>query len=217
MTKDSILKVFTPKYHALYPLFEKSADNLIKSTGKLKLLLNTTDLSERKTIISEIGKIEKEGNRIAVEMYSIVNSLIINPFDREDINKLFNRIDDLLHYVNQIAKITGLKKTSEINPVYVDLAGIVSDASGEIAVNVKRLKSINNSKNKIADGCRSITRLMKKAEEVFYDGVTRHFTSSGGDMVHLAIRQKVMETFMKCFDQVKDITESIRTILIKVA
>lgn len=217
MTKESILKVFTPKYHALYPIFEKSADNLTKATGKLNVLLNTTDITERKAIIGEIGKLEREGNRIAGEMYSVVNSLIINPFDREDINKLFNRIDDLLHYVSQISKITGLKNTNEISPVFSDLAGIVSEASVEIAAGLKRMKSINHSKNKIAEGCRSLTRLLKHSEEVFYDGVNRHLSSPGGDMVYLAMRQKIMETFLKCFGQIKEITESIRTILIKVS
>jgi len=215
MTKDSILKVFTPKYHALYPIFEKSADNLVNVTGKLKVLFNTTDHSERKAIISEIGKLEKEGNRIASEMYSIVNSLIINPFDREDVNKLFNRIDELLHYINQIGKMTGLMKPTVLITVYNDLAEILSDASGETASNLKRLKNINNSKNRIAEGCRSINRLEKKAEEVFYDGVTKLFTSSNADMFHLAMRKKIMETFMMCFDQIKEISESVRTVVIK--
>jgi predicted phosphate transport protein (TIGR00153 family) len=215
MTKDSIIKAFTPKYHALYPIFEKSSDNLIKATGRLKVLFNTKDLSERKAIIIEIGKLEKEGNRIAGEMYSMVNSLIINPFDREDVNKLFNRLDELLHHINQIGKMTGLMKISACIPVFNDLSGIVSEASGEIASNLKRLKNINSSKNKIAEGCKTINQLEKKAEEVFYDGVDRLFTSSNGDMVHLATRKKVMETFLKCFDEITGISESIRTILIK--
>lgn len=215
MTKESLMKVFTPKYHAIYPVFEKSAENLVKTSGKLKLLFNTTDSSERKTIILELGKNEREGNRIADEMYSIVNSLIINPFDREDINKLFNRIDDLLHYINQIGKMTELMKSDVSIPVFIDLSGILSEASGEIASNIKRLKKINDSKKSIAEGCRSVSRLEKKAEEVFYDGATGLFSSSEGDMVHLAMRKKSMETFLKCFDQINDITESIRTILIK--
>ena len=149
MTKESLMKVFTPKYHAIYPVFEKSAENLVKTSGKLKLLFNTTDSSERKTIILELGKNEREGNRIADEMYSIVNSLIINPFDREDINKLFNRMNDLLHYINQIGKMTELMKTDVFVPVFNDLSGILSEASDELAMNIKRLKKINDSKKAI--------------------------------------------------------------------
>lgn len=215
MTKESLMKVFTPKYHAIYPVFEKSAENLVKTSGKLKLLFNTTDSSERKTIILELGKNEREGNRIADEMYSIVNSLIINPFDREDINKLFNRMNDLLHYINQIGKMTELMKSDVSIPVFIDLSGILSEASGEIASNIKRLKKINDSKKSIAEGCRSVSRLEKKAEEVFYDGATGLFSSSEGDMICIAMKKKTMETFLKCFDQINDITEAIRTILIK--
>ena len=215
MTKDSILKVFTPKYHALYPVFEKSADNLIMASGRLKILLNTTDISEQEAIILEISELEKKGNTISGEMYSIVNSLIINPFDREDINRLVNRVDDLLHYINQIGKMTGLMKSTVIIPVFSELSDIVSIASAEAASCIRQLRNIGNSRDRMAEGCKSISKLEKKAEEVFYDGVSKLFSSSGGDMIHLEMRKKIMETFLKCFDQIKEISEAIRTILIK--
>lgn len=215
MTKDSILKVFTPKYHALFPGFERSADNLLTASSKLKVLINTTNLTEQKAIIAEIRELEEEGDRIAGEMYLILNKLIIIPFDREDINKLVNRINDLLHYITQCGKMIGMMKSSEILTVYQELAEIISLSSDEVASILLSLKDINNTKKKITESCRSIGRLEKKAEDKFYAGVTSLFAAAKGDMMHLSSRKKIINTFLKCIEQIKEITESVRTIVIK--
>ncbi|MFZ2340780.1 MAG: DUF47 family protein [Bacteroidales bacterium] len=215
MTKDSILNVFTPKYHALFPVFEKSADNLKSAGVKLKILMNTTNQTEQQAIITELGKIEAEGDRIAGEIYLILNKLLIIPFDREDVNRLVNRINDLLHHITEIGKMTGMVKSSEMIPVYQELAEKISLSSDEIASILISLKDINNTKKKITDTCISISRLEKQAEEIFYDGVNSLFAATKGDMIHLSLRKKIIETFLKCIDQIQEILESVRTIVIK--
>lgn len=215
MTKDSILKVFTPKYHALFPVFEKSADNLKSAGVRLKALMNTTNQGEKEALITELGKLEAKGDKIAGEIYLILDKLLIIPFDREDVNRLVNRINDLLHHITEIGKMTGMMKSSEIIPVYQELAEIVSLSSDEIASILISLKDINNTKNKITETCRSISRLEKQAEEIFYGGVNGLFASTKGDMIHLSLRKKIIETFLKSIDQIQEISESVRTIVIK--
>lgn len=215
MTKDSILKVFTPKYHALFPVFEKSADNLKSAGVRLKALMNTTNQGEKEALITELGKLEAKGDKIAGEIYLILDKLLIIPFDREDVNRLVNRINDLLHHITEIGKMTGMMKSSEIIPVYQELAEIVSLSSDEIASILISLKDINNTKNKITETCRSISQLEKQAEEIFYGGVNGLFASTKGDMIHLSLRKKIIETFLKSIDQIQEISESVRTIVIK--
>lgn len=215
MTKDSILKAFTPKYHALFPVFEKSADNLKSAGIKLKVLMNTTDQTEKEAIITEIAKIEAKGEKVAGELYSILDKLLIIPFDREDVNRLANRINGLLHHMTEIGKMTRMLKNSRIIPVYQELAGIVSLSSNEVASVLISLKDINNTKSQIAETCRYIGQLEKQAEDVFYDGVNGMFAVCKDDMIQLSLRKQIIETFLKCIDQIQEISESVRTIVIK--
>lgn len=215
MTKDSILKAFTPKYHALFPVFEKSADNLKSAGVKLKVLMNTTNQTEKEAIITEIAKIEAKGEKVAGELYSILDKLLIIPFDREDVNRLANRINGLLHHMTEIGKMTRMLKNSRIIPVYQELAGIVSLSSNEVASVLISLKDINNTKSQIAETCRYIGQLEKQAEDVFYDGVNGMFAVCKDDMIQLSLRKQIIETFLKCIDQIQEISESVRTIVIK--
>ena len=215
MTKDSILKAFTPKYHALFPVFEKSADNLKSAGVKLKVLMNTTDQTEKEAIITEIAKIEAKGEKVAGELYSILDKLLIIPFDREDVNRLANRINGLLHHMTEIGKMTRMLKNSRIIPVYQELAGIVSLSSNEVASVLISLKDINNTKSQITETCRYIGQLEKQAEDVFYDGVNGMFAVCKDDMIQLSLRKQIIETFLKCIDQIQEISESVRTIVIK--
>ncbi len=215
MTKDSILKAFTPKYHALFPVFEKSADNLKSAGVKLKVLMNTTNQTEKEAIITEIAKIEAKGEKVAGELYSILDKLLIIPFDREDVNRLANRINGLLHHMTEIGKMTRMLKNSRIIPVYQELAGIVSLSSNEVASVLISLKDINNTKSQITETCRYIGQLEKQAEDVFYDGVNGMFAVCKDDMIQLSLRKQIIETFLKCIDQIQEISESVRTIVIK--
>lgn len=215
MTKDSILKAFTPKYHALFPVFEKSADNLKSAGIKLKVLMNTTNQTEKEAIITEIAKIEAKGEKVAGELYSILDKLLIIPFDREDVNRLANRINGLLHHMTEIGKMTRMLKNSRIIPVYQELAGIVSLSSNEVASVLISLKDINNTKSQITETCRYIGQLEKQAEDVFYDGVNGMFAVCKDDMIQLSLRKQIIETFLKCIDQIQEISESVRTIVIK--
>ncbi|HAX92914.1 MAG TPA: hypothetical protein DCY25_03020 [Bacteroidales bacterium] len=215
MTKDSILKVFTPKYHALFPVFEKSADNLKSAGLKLKILMNTTNQGEKEAIITELGKLEAKGDKIAGEIYLILDKLLIIPFDREDINRLVNRINELLHQITEIGKMTGMVKSPGIIPVYQELAEIISLSADEVASILLSLKDINNTKKKITETCRSISRLEKQAEEIFYEGVNGLFASAKGDIIHLSLRKKTIEIFLECIAQIREISESVRTIVIK--
>ena len=46
MNIDSFLKIFVPKDHSFFPLFEKDAHNLVKATELLKELMASTSTVE---------------------------------------------------------------------------------------------------------------------------------------------------------------------------
>ena len=177
--------------------------------------MNTTNQTEKEAIITEIAKIEAKGEKVAGELYSILDKLLIIPFDREDVNRLANRINGLLHHMTEIGKMTRMLKNSRIIPVYQELAGIVSLSSNEVASVLISLKDINNTKSQITETCRYIGQLEKQAEDGFYDGVNGMFAVCKDDMIQLSLRKQIIETFLKCIDQIQEISESVRTIVIK--
>jgi len=214
MTRESVLRAFTPKYFSLFPVFEKNAGNLIMAAGALKLLMQTTDTEKQDEIIRKINEFEKKGDDITQETYALLNGMLIIPFDREDINDLVNRIDDLLDSINKISRMVLINKLMEPVPVYIEMAEIVHLASKEIGTCFRHFKDIGKSKKKIIEGCSTLNHLEKKSDEIFYDGVFSLFAGKGG-MTQISIKKNILDNFMKCQEEIKLVAEAIRTIVIK--
>lgn len=214
MTRESVLNAFTPKYFSLFPVFEKNASNLIMAAGALKLLMETTDTEKQDEIIRKINELEKKGDHLTQETYALLNGMLVIPFDREDINDLVNRIDDLLDSINKISRMVLINKLRETVPVYIEMAEIVHLASKEIGTCFRHFKDIGKSKNKIIEGCSTLNHLEKKSDEIFYDGVFSLFGGKEG-MTQISIKKNILDNFMKCQEEIKLVAEAIRTIVIK--
>jgi len=216
MTRESLRSVFTPKYYSLFPLFDSNGKNLVEAAEQLKLLMTTNDPAKQDEIARQISGLEKNSDIILKDTVARLNRLFILPFDREDISKLVNKIDDVLENINSIARMVKLYRISEIYPVYNEMAEIVYQASKEISSSLDHLKDINNYKNLIIKNCVNIRDLVKRADEIFYTGIVNLFTRQE-NAVSMSKKKDILDTFMKCIQETSLVGEIMRTIQIKVA
>lgn len=215
MNRNILQNVFSPKYYALFPQLAKCGDNIVDSAGQLIMLMQTKD-QEKQALIGERIKIaEKTGENLKESTYSILNNLIILPFDREDINNLLNKTDDLLDSIYELARIVNVNRHTEIFGSYVEMSRLIGEGASEISECLKSFKDIDGNKHKISQSCNTLTRIYKDAEDVYYEGVLDIFSKSD-NAAELSVRKMIFEAFMDCIKEIRAITESVRTILIKV-
>jgi len=177
--------------------------------------MQTKDPEKQSLIAANIKIAEKTGEIIKESTYSILNNLIILPFDREDINNLINKTDDLLDSIDEIGRIVNVNSHTEIFESYVEMSDIIGEAAAEISGCFKSLKDLESHKNQMLRSCNTLIKLYKDAEDVYFEGILNIFTKSD-NAAELTVKKKIFEAFMKCITCIKTITESIRTILIKV-
>ena len=216
MTRESLRSIFTPKYYSLFPFFERNGINLVEAAEQLKLLMKTSDPLMQEEIVRQISVLEKNSDIILKDTGARLSRLFILPFDREDINKLVNKIDNVPEHINSIARMVKLYKISEIYPVYNEMAEVVYLASKEISGCLEYLKDINSHKNHINKSCGNIRDFVKKADEIFYTGIINLFIKKE-DAVSMAKKKDILDTFMKCIQEINTVAEIMRTIQIKVA
>ena len=216
MTRESLRSVFTPKYYSLFPLFDNNGKNLLEAAEQLKLLMKTNDPVKQEEIARQISVLEKNSDIILKDTSTRLNRLFILPFDREDIIKLLNKTDDVLEYINNISRMVKLYKIDEVYAVYNEMAEIVYLASKEISSCLDHLKDINNNKNLIMKNCGNIRDLVKRADEVFYTGILNLFIKKE-DAVSMTKKKDILDTCMKCIQEINSVAEIMRTIQIKVA
>lgn len=216
MNIDTILKFFVPKDHSFYPLFEKDALNLIKTAEVLKLLLSTEDIAQQEIYIKQIKELEKIGDDVTHTIFDQLNKSFITPFDREDIQQFASNIDDVVDTINGVAQRIRLYKPKTYIPVYLEFAEIIYQAAKEIEFSVNHLADPGGNKDKITKSCISINTLENKADELYHMGISLLFENEK-DPFELIKKKEILETLEKAVDKAEDVSDAIKTILVKMA
>ena len=216
MNIDTVLKFFVPKDHSFFPLFESDAQNLVKATELLRELLANTDAIEHEKYYKIIRDVEHVGDEITIKTYEQLNKSFITPFDREDIHELTANIDDVVDSINGIARRICLYKPKKMMPIYKEMAELIFEGAKEIKTAIHCLKDPVANKEKITNACARVTAIEHEADELYFVGVSELFEKEE-DPKELIKNNKILEILERCVDEEEDVTDTLKSILIKMA
>ena len=215
MNRTRLLDVFAPKYHSLFPSIEKNAEYLVLAAEGLEILLQTTDFEKQSGIVSRLNELQTISDSLTNDTYSLLKSLIIIPFDKEDLYQLVNQINGLLESVNNIARIFHSCRIEIKHPIYSELAGIIIQASKELSVCCSYFRNAGSNKKEIIACCDNLSNYEKRANEIFYSGLLNLIVNSDENVLLIKMK-KILEMFMNCIHQTNKVTKVIKEIIIKV-
>ncbi len=216
MNIDKLLKLFVPKDHSFFPLFEASSDNLVKAAELLVTLMHASDFEQMEIINKEIKNYEHIGDEITNHTYDQLNKSFITPFDREDIHELTTNIDNVLDSINGISRRICLYKPKKLSTVYSDLATLIYQAAVEIRTAIHCLENAGNSREKIMEACNKVKDIEHAADELYFQGVIELFEKEE-DSKELLKKNKILEILERCVDEEEDVTDILKAILVKMA
>jgi predicted phosphate transport protein (TIGR00153 family) len=197
-------------------MFESDAQNLVKAAELLRELLASADVAEHERLYKEIRDIEHIGDDITNKTYEQLNKSFITPFDREDIHELTANIDDVVDSINGIARRICLYKPKKMMPIYKELAELVYEGAKEVEAAIHCLKDPVSNKEKISRACSIVTVIEHKADEIYFTGVSELFEKEE-DPKELIKNNKILEMLERCVDEEEDVTDTLKSILIKMA
>jgi predicted phosphate transport protein (TIGR00153 family) len=216
MSLDSLLKIFVPKDKAFFPLFQKDAQNLIKASELLRALMYSENLADRESYFKQIKEVELAGDEITHSIYDALNKSFITPFDREDIHALASNIDNVVDSINGTSQRINLYKPKSYIPVFKEMAEVIYQASKEVEFSVNGLSDAGKNKSKIMQACINLNTLENKADDIYHLGISNLFDDER-DTTELIKKKEILETLEKCMDKAEDISDIVKTILIKMA
>jgi predicted phosphate transport protein (TIGR00153 family) len=216
MNIDSFLKIFVPKDHSFFPLFESSVHNLVAATGLLKELMATDDFSNHERLYNEIQDHEHIGDELTTKTYEQLNKSFITPFDREDIHELTSNIDNVLDSVNGISRRISLYKPKKLLPVYKTMAEYIHEGALEIEKAVLCLKDPAANRKKISHACDRVKDIEHDTDEVYFASVAELFEKEN-DSKEFAKNSRILDILERCVDEEQDVTDTLKAILVKMA
>jgi predicted phosphate transport protein (TIGR00153 family) len=216
MKIDSILKLFVPKDHTFFPLFENGAQNLVRASVLLKELLSYKNPDDHERINRDIKELEHIGDEITDKTYEQLNTSFITPFDREDIHELTAHLDDVVDSINGISRRICLYRPKNLIPVYAQMAELIYQAALEVEIAVSCLNDPAKYRDKIMNACDKVTQIEHDADELYFTGASELFERET-DTKELLKNNKILEILERCVDEAEDITDTIKAIIVKMA
>jgi|YNPMSStandDraft_1061717.scaffolds.fasta_scaffold01499_3 hypothetical protein len=210
---NSFFQLLVPKDKKFYPYFIQVSENLLVGSELLVELMKCEDWEKRKEIIHKIKEIEKIGDDLTHNIFDLLNSSFITPFDREDIHNLTTAIDDILDFINGTAQRFILYKPQEIPVEFLKLADLIYDGSKSLKVAISLLNNLKSSE-KIKKECIYINEIENVADDVYHIGISQLFEKET-NTVELIKKKEIYQTLEKATDKLEDASDVIKSIIIK--
>ena len=215
MKLSRFFQYLVPKETKFFPLFEESADYMVKAAVLLNKLLLIDDANEKANIIRQIKELEDKGDHVAHTIYEELNKTFITPFDREDIHTLASTMDDVLDFINGCSQKIKLYKPKEISRFSIEISELVVQATREIQTAVSELKNLK-SPHKIKDACIRINDIENQADDVYHHAISEFFEKEK-DAIELIKKNEIIQTLEKATDKAEDVSDVLKSIIVKIA
>ena len=165
-----------PHDDRFFDLFNRSAENILEGAQVLNDLLTTYVDIDRKA--RHLKDIEHTGDEITHEVFRALNRTFVTPLDREDISHLASALDDVIDWIEEIARRIRLYRIDQPTPIARQFSKVILEQAEQIARCVPLLAERRNM-DELHRSTQEIHRLENEADDLLaeavatlYDGVT---------------------------------------------
>ena len=101
-------------------------------------------------------------------------------------------------------------------PVFLEMAEVIYQCAIEIEISIHGLRHAAKNKEKIIQSCINLNTFENKADELHHIGLSDLFELET-DTKELIKKKAILETLEKTVDKAEDVSDSVKTILVKMA
>jgi predicted phosphate transport protein (TIGR00153 family) len=161
-----------------------------------------------------IHDVEHEGDELVHRLMERLNKSFITPLDREDIYELTSRLDDVLDYVDAVAKRLVTFKVSVPTHHAIELGRIIVRGAEETAAGIALLRDLSQA-DAIIRQCAKINQLENDADQVMRDALNELFNGGTKDPMEVIKWKDLYEHLEVATDKCEDVANIIEAVLVK--
>ncbi len=204
-----------PRELLFFDLLEAQAATMVRgATLLLQCLEEKGNLDTIYLASKRIHEVEHEGDELVHRLMERLNKTFITPLDREDIYELCSRLDDVLDYVDAVAKRLVTFKISIPTPQSVELSRIILRSSEEVSRGISLLRDLRRHEEIIRQ-CAKINQLENDADQVMRDALNTLFNGEMRDPIEVIKWKDLYEHLEMATDRCEDVANIIETVLVK--
>jgi len=213
---NSFFSKFTPKETKFFPLLKEMADVILVTSD---LIIECVENYNHESAIEYAVKIkeqEKKGDVLANHIFNELNLTFITPFDREDIQHLANRLDDVIDRINSSAKRIVLYNPKKMTPSAVQMALQLREGAICIGKAVDELDFFKKNSKKIKEYSIELHKIENAADDIYEHFLIDLFENEK-DAIEIIKLKEIMIELEKATDVADQVGKILQTIIVKYA
>lgn len=189
-------------------------DNLAikaKETGEqLVLLFSNMDKAEEYN--TNIKRLEREADELTRSIFAELNKTFITPLDREDIQRIASKTDDVIDFMEGISGRIKSYNVTSTPPFMLEIAKELVTAIKEVELLISRLKDVKVDKSLI-DHCRKISDIEHNIDDLYRTAVGHLFETN--DAVNIIKLKDIYEAIEQASDRCLDVADVVEDVVLK--
>ncbi|MCP4114241.1 MAG: DUF47 domain-containing protein [Desulfobacteraceae bacterium] len=208
-----MFKKLLPKEDRFFSLFREHANTIAEGIDLFESLL--TNYSEREELTIRIKEAEHRADQIAHEIFGLLNTVFVTPFDREDIQSFANHMDDIIDLVEKAGNRMNIYDMPSLPDHVREVTDILKKAFSELLTAVGMLSDLKR-KDEILKICINVNSLENEGDVVLRRAL-RDLFDNPVDPFSLIKQKEIYELLESAIDRCEDLAHVIETILVKYA
>ncbi len=162
--------------------------------------------------VRKIHELETQADVLTRDIFSELNKTFITPLDREDMQRIASKIDDVIDFMDGIAARVYSYKITDPPPYTKEIAAELVKATKEVEYMISKLQKIKNPKDMI-EHCRNTSDIEHVVDDLYRDAIRELFETD--DAIKIIKLKDIYETMETASDRCVDVADVIEDIVLK--
>jgi uncharacterized protein Yka (UPF0111/DUF47 family) len=208
---QSLLRFLLPREDHFYDFLEKQSQ--VAHKAALVMAKYRDGSTTPQGIREQVQDLEHEGDQIVHQMLDTLARTFVTPIDREDMQRLSKRLDDILDMTNAAARacvLFGVDKPTK--PMLAQIDKLV-ECTAVLELLMPKLR--RHAYNELIETSRSVASIEKDSDGVFRDALSALFHDPAIDAKTILREREVLEDLEKAINRCDQVAELITNIAVK--
>ena len=193
----------------LLKILDDLAKKAVETSEAVVILFDDLTNTEQ---AKKIHQLETEADVLTRDIFSELNRTFITPLDREDMQRIASKIDDVIDFMDGIAARVYSYKITSSPPYCKEMAVELVKATKEVEYMISKLRRIKDPKDMIQH-CRNTSDIEHVVDDLYREAIREVFESD--DAIKIIKLKDIYETMETASDRCVDVSDVIEDIVLK--
>jgi len=177
----------------------------------VELFSNFEKIDEAHT---KIKTLEREADEITHQVFSELNKTFITPMDREDIQRIASKTDDVIDFLEGVSGRLTRYHITQPPPYMLDISKELAKATKEVEFMISKLEHVKKADH-IIGHCRTTSDIEHNIDDLYRTALGKLFESN--DPVMIIKMKDIYEALEEASDRCVDVADVIEDAVLKYA